>query len=153
MEAEPKKPKLIVRIATPQDLKKATENPFWMWLGKPRPAHSKERIAIIALEQKDIVGGCTVDINLNKQNKADIHSLAVEDCFRGTGIGHKLLGKAHSCLLKKGIISAKVFSRNVNLDFYGKAGYKAKRILPQGSAVLYRKITRAKNMRMKRVLG
>ncbi len=120
MKEKPRKPEVIVRIATPQDRKKLKAT-FEDYNGRHTYA--------VAVSEGKIVGICeaTMTSVSDGRKKAVIHWLGVEYNMRGKGIGFRLLGKMHSYILKKrkkSVIADSLLSAE---GFYEKAGYNTNR--------------------------
>ncbi len=108
------KGKLVIRAMKPFELK--------IYQEQLRISHNEWKV-FAAVYDGRIVGICQVDIK-NGKKEGRILSVSVSSNKQGKGIGHKLIGKAHSYFESKGIKKITVFPKNRVEKFYTKAKYQ-----------------------------
>jgi len=114
------KPKVIVRIATPEDRKKLKE----MYHNKSLTFFGNRSYAV-AISQGKIVGVCEAILNPRSPRPKKTPTIIwVATAVEGKGIGHKLLGKMHSYIIRKGRENIILHAFPGTEGFYEKAGYK-----------------------------
>lgn len=126
MDAIPRKPKVVVRIATPQDINLIEKDPYWGNYFRDMVQKTGTRITAIAIFNGKIAGCCIADINDKFPNKAKIQGIEIEPNFRDASTGHKLLGRIHERMIKKGVVEISVNPCPWVRKFFEKAGYNYK---------------------------
>ena len=78
----------------------------------------------VAVHNSNIVGFCRCGIKPGAKNEGYISKISVIKGFKGSGVGHKLLGAAHSFFAAKKVNTVFLTAHKKLLGFYEKAGYK-----------------------------
>lgn len=129
-----------IRKAGAADLKKIVEMHGGTFSLKPLMAQPElqKKVKIlpgdlevfVALQRGQIVG--FVECTKNSAKDGWVMNIEVAKNLRGRGIGHRLLGKAHSFLMKRGATNFQVASEITKsaVGQYYSAGYKPIRVIP-----------------------
>ena len=123
------KGKLVIRTAKPEDIETIKQLRSLRKLERGL-AESKlligEKVFVALLDGK-VVGFCQCGQKPETKNVGRVSELAVVEGLKISGIGHKLLGKAHSFFLTKGFLHHELTPKARTQDFYLKARYDFKK--------------------------
>jgi len=118
---------IVVRAAKPAEIEKIREMHHKKELEKTATISTALKIekVFVALHEGKIVGFCQCG-QIEGMQRGTILNIAVTKGFKTKGIGHRLVGKAHSFFLGKGLAFSALITKKPVSPFFEKAGYKPK---------------------------